>query len=109
MPRQKVYELAEVPVHFLCPKDCPWKPRFANEQASKVSLKVIGPVTEQPPPVLAFIDLTAGNLARGRNLQPLRLQLPKDFQLLEPATPLVPFYLEELERTTTTSQKTAAD
>jgi hypothetical protein len=98
VPKQKIYELVDVPVHFLCPKDCPYTMRFANEEAGKVKLKLIGPVTQQPPPVLAFVDLTAGNLARGRNLQPLRLQLPKDFQLVEPASVFVPFYLEEIGR-----------
>jgi hypothetical protein len=48
--------------------------------------------------VIAFVDLTRGNLARGRNLEPLRLQLPKDFQLAQPAAPLVSFYLDDAER-----------
>jgi hypothetical protein len=109
VPKQKIYQLVDVPIHFLCPKDCPWKPRFGSEPASKVTLNLIGPVTEQPPPVLAFVDLTTGNLARGRNMEPLRLQLPKDFQLAQPATPLVSFYLEEIERATTTGQKTSTD
>ncbi len=96
-PKLRVYELAEIPIHFLCPKDSPWRPRFGAEKDSKVTLKLIGPATEQMPPVSAFVDLTSGNLARGRNLSPLRLQLPKDFQLVEPATPLATFYLDEIE------------
>jgi hypothetical protein len=98
VPKQKIYELTEVPVHFLCPKDCPWKPRFENEKESKTTLKVIGPVTEQAPPVLAFIELTSGNLARGRNIGQLRLQLPKDFQLADPTLPPVSYFLDEIER-----------
>jgi hypothetical protein len=98
VPRQKTHELVDVPISFLCPKDCPWKPRFVTEKDSRIALKLTGPVTEQQPPVLAFVDLTAGNLARGRNLVPLRLQLPKDFQLVESATPLVEFYLDEIDR-----------
>jgi hypothetical protein len=97
-PKQKIYELVEVPIHFLCPKDSPWKARFANAKEGKITLKLIGPATEQTPPVLAFVDLTSGNLARGRNFEPLRLQLPKDFQLVQPATPLVTFYLDEIDR-----------
>jgi len=98
VPKQKTYDLVDVPIHFLCPIDCIWKPRFAAEKDGKAMLKLIGPVTEQAPPVIAFIDLTRGNLARGRNLEPLRLQLPKDFQLAQPTAPLVSFYLDEAER-----------
>ncbi len=94
-PKQKVYKLAEVPVHFLCPMNFAWKPRFANDQDGKVLLKVRGPVTEQLPPVLAFIDLTGASVARGRNLAPLRLQLPKDFELAQPQPPLVSFLLDD--------------
>ena len=97
MPKQKIYELVDVPINFLGPKESPWRARFANDKDGKVTLKLIGPATEQTPPVLAFVDLTRGNLARGRNLEPLRLQLPKDFQLVQP-TSLVTFYLDEIER-----------
>ena len=98
VPKQKVYELIDVPVHFLAPKASPWMARFDNDKECKVTLKLIGPATDQPPPVLAFVDLTRGNLARGRNLEPLRLQLPKDFQLVQPTTALVTFYLDEIDR-----------
>ena len=104
-PKQKIYDLVDVPIHFLFPKDSPWRARFGNDKESKVTLKLVGPATDQTPPVLAFVDLTRGNLARGRNLEPLRLQLPKDFQLAQPATALVTFYLDELERQTATSRK----
>jgi hypothetical protein len=92
-----MYELTDVPIHFLSPKDCPWQPRFEAEKECKVTLKLIGPVMEQTPPVLAFIDLTSGNLARGRNFSPLRLQLPKDFQLADPTPPLVSYHLDEID------------
>ena len=98
VPKQKIYELIDVPVHFLAPQASPWKVRFDSDKESKVTLKLIGPATDQPPPVLAFVDLTRGNLARGRNLEPLRLQLPKDFQLVQPTTALVTFYLDEIDR-----------
>ena len=91
---------------FLSPAGFPWKARFLNEFAGKVSVRVIGPASEDPPPVTAYIDLTAGSYARGRNLEPLRVQLPKDFQLVQPAAGLVAFYLDEPDRptVTTTSQ-----
>jgi hypothetical protein len=96
-PRQRIYELADVPVRFLCPPDFPWRPRFANERAGKVTLRVIGPSGEEPPPVLAFIDLTKGNIGRGRNLEPLRLQLPRDFQLAQETPIVIPFHLDGIE------------
>ena len=99
-PKQKIYDLADVPIHFLCPQKSPWKAHFASDKESKVTLKLIGPATDQPPPIFAFVDLTSGNLARGRNLEPLRLQLPKDFQLAQPAMPLVTFHLDEIDRPT---------
>jgi hypothetical protein len=95
--RQKVYDLADIPVQFLCPPDFAWRPRFANPAAGKVSVKVVGPAAEVPPTVLAFIDLTHADLGRGRNVEPLRLQLPKDFQLVQDVQQLVAFYLEPLE------------
>jgi hypothetical protein len=97
-PKQKIHELRDVPVHFLCPVDFPWRPRFLDDRPGKVSLRLLGPATETPPPVLAFVDLTAGNYARGRNLEPVRLQLPKDFQLVQSSSLLVAFILEEPQR-----------
>ena len=60
---------------------------------------------ETPPPVLAFVDLTLGNFSRGRNLEPVRLQLPRDFQLVQNTAPLLAFTLEEPDRPTTTTLK----
>jgi hypothetical protein len=97
-PKQKLYELRDVPVHFLCPVGFPLRPRFVDERPGRVSLKLLGPATETLPPVLAFVDLTTGNYARGRNLEPVRLQLPKDFQLVQNSSPLAAFILEEPDR-----------
>jgi hypothetical protein len=99
-PRQKVYALPDVPVQFLCPPDFAWRPHFGGGEAGKVRLKVVGPAGEEPPAVLAFIDLTHADLGRGRNVQPLRLQLPRDFQLVHDAPRLVAFYLEPLDSRT---------
>ena len=76
-----------------------------SPSSGKVTLKVRGPVTEQPPPVLAFIDLTGASVARGRNLASLRLQLPKDFELAQPQPPLVSFILEESVNATTVGRR----
>jgi hypothetical protein len=94
-PKQKTYELADVPVRFLCPLDFPYRPRFAADQPAKVTLQVVGPTSEEPPRVQAFVDLTRGALERGRNVEPLRLQLPRDFQLLH-EVPRVVFHLDPL-------------
>jgi hypothetical protein len=96
--KQKVYELHDVPVHFLCPAGFTLRPRFTDDRPGKVTLRLLGPAGEGPPPVLAFVDLSAGNCARGRNLEPVRLQLPKEFQLVQNTNPLVSFMLEEPDR-----------
>ncbi len=96
-PRIRFYELTDVPVHFMCPPDYRWRPRFPRPDMGKINLRLVGPATDEPPPVAAFVDLTGGTAAKGRNLEPVRLQLPRDFQLADEAPPVVPFELEELE------------
>jgi hypothetical protein len=94
-PRQRTYELNEVPVFFLCPPQFPWQPRFLSAAAGKVNLRVVGPASDEPPQVQAFVDLTRGSFEGGRNREPLRLQLPKDFQPAMDAPRLVTFELVE--------------
>jgi hypothetical protein len=105
-PRKKIYELAEVSVQFLCPPHFPWRARFLEDKASKVRLRLLGPAGEELPPVIAFVDLTGTRLFRGRNLEPLRLQLPKGFTLVDSEPSVIPFWLDELERATPTVQAT---
>jgi len=102
-PRKRLYVLKDVPVQFLSPAQFPWRPRFAEEKHGKLTLRLIGPAGEEPPPVLAYVDLTKGTYGRGRNLEPLRLQLPKDFQLADNMPPLVTFHLDDVERPATTA------
>jgi len=106
-PKQKLYELHDIPIHFLCPVAFPLRPRFIDERPGTVSLRLMGPSVESLPPVLAFVDLTLGNFSRGRNLEPVRLQLPKDFQLMQNTTPLIAFTLEEPDRPTAATHKTS--
>lgn len=94
--RQKNYVLSDVPVHFLCPSQFPWRPRFSSDKLGKVTLRLLGPASDELPPVLAFVDLTAGQPFRGRNLEPLRLQLPKDFVLVQATPSVIAFYLDEM-------------
>jgi hypothetical protein len=93
VPGQKLYELTDVGVQFLCPAGFPLKPKFIDERSGKVSLKLAGPVQDEPPKVYAFIDLTRGKFASGLNHEPLQLQLPKDFQLAQEAPRVVAFEL----------------
>jgi hypothetical protein len=84
-PRQKVYELRDVPVHFLCPANCPLRPQWENERAGRISLRLLGPTAEELPVVNVYIDLTSGKYEPALYAdEPLRLQLPKDFQLAQP-------------------------
>jgi hypothetical protein len=96
-PRQKTYEVTDVPVRFLCPPHYAFRPRFARDHSGKVNLRVQGPAGEESPPVVAFVDLTSGTFGRGRNLEPVRLQLPKEFTLVQETPPLVSFILEPVE------------
>lgn len=85
-PQQKVYELAEVPVQFLCPANFPLRPQFVNERAGKIAVRLLGPSGEELPAVVAFIDLTGAGRKFEAGLyadEPVRLQLPKDFQLAQ--------------------------
>lgn len=96
-PRQKTYELSDIPVQFLCPPNCPWRARFLPPQSGRIAVSVRGPAGDEPPPVLAFVDLTGGNIGQGRNLLPVRLQLPRDYQLVSDHPLQVAFYLEPCE------------
>lgn len=84
-PRQKIHELVDVPVHFLCPPSFGLRPQWVDERAGKISLRVQGPAGEEAPAVSAFVDLTGKKLEAGLYAEePLRLQLPKDVQLSQP-------------------------
>jgi hypothetical protein len=100
MPPQprKVYELPEVPVHFLCPADFTLRPKFFSERAGRISLRVKGPAREEPPKVYAFVDLIQGHCsAPGRYDEPVQIQLPKDFELAQEPPRGVAFQLVPAE------------
>jgi hypothetical protein len=93
-PQQRLYNL-EVPVQFLCPPGFPLKPGLAGEAADgKVTVSVRGPAQDETPAVLAFIDLTRHKYEPGLYQEQPRLQLPKDFQVVQPAPRPVPFRLD---------------
>jgi hypothetical protein len=93
-PRKRIYEIAELPIRFAIPDQFPWHARFA-EKSGKLSLRVIGPAGEDVPTVRAYIDLAQEAFGRGRNVGPVRIELPKDFELVEQRTPMAAFFLDD--------------
>jgi hypothetical protein len=91
--QRKFYELTDIGVQFLCPANFHLRPKFIDERAGKVTLKLFGPVQDEPPRVFAFIDLSKGKFTSGLNHEPLQLQLPRDFQLAQEAPRVVAFEL----------------
>jgi hypothetical protein len=81
-PAKKVYEM-DLPVQFLCPANFGLRPRF--DEDARVSVTVEGPAADDPPPVLAYIDLSRRKFDAGLHQEPVRLQLPKDCQLVQNA------------------------
>lgn len=94
VPRKKIYDL-DLAVTFLTPTGFALRPSFNGDgRDAKVFLSVEGPATDEPPQVLAFIDLTRRKFEPGLHLEPLQLQLPKDFQVVGTPPRQVPFRLD---------------
>jgi hypothetical protein len=81
---RKTYELIDVPVAFLCPPDYHFRPLFPDERNGKVTLKVTGPIQDEPPRASVYIDLTKARLLSGLNNEPVQVQLPPGFTLEGP-------------------------
>ncbi len=81
--QRKLYELTDVPVRFLCPANFAYRPRFINERAGKITLRVLGPVQQEPPRVNAVIDLTTNEFTARMYSERPHIQLPKDFHLAQ--------------------------
>jgi hypothetical protein len=106
-PAQKrTYELNDVPVHFLTPASFPFRPRFANDRAGTVKLRVRGPAQDEVPRVQAFVDLTARGIAdpTGRGVlrsrwydEQVQIHVPRGFQLMEGPPLSVTFELVPIE------------
>lgn len=96
MPRKKIYEVTDLPIRFAIPDRYPWQARFA-ESGGKIALRIVGPAGEEVPRVRAYIDLAQEVFGRGRNVSPVRVELPKDFELVERRTPMAAFYLDDPE------------
>jgi len=105
-PRQKIYELTDVPVQFLCPANFSLKPLFRDERAGKITLRLLGPAGEEIPPVVAFVDLSGKKWEPGLYDEPLKLQLPREFQLAQNPPRPVSFQLLPVEAATKNSTAT---
>ena len=90
---RKLYDMPDVPIHFLCPANFNLRPSFYDERMGRLHLRLQGPPQEEPPKVYVFIDLTRGRFVSGLNHEPLQLQLPKDFQLTDGPLPVRGFNL----------------
>ncbi len=80
---QKTYEITDVSVGFLCSPSLGLKPRFINDRDAKVTVRVRGPIQDQPPVVYAFVDLTKARFLSGLTTEPLLILPPPDFQLVQ--------------------------
>jgi hypothetical protein len=92
-PQQKTYELAEVPIQFLSPANFSLRALFTDERAGKMTLRLLGPAGEESPAVVAFVDLSGRKWEAGLYEEPVRLHLPKDFQLAQKPPRPVAFQL----------------
>jgi hypothetical protein len=90
---RKVYELPDVPVHFLCPANFPFQPKFLDERTRYISLHVRGPAREELPQVHTFVDLTQRAFTAGSYHEPVQVQLPKDYELVQDPPRSVSFQL----------------
>jgi hypothetical protein len=93
-PQQKTYELTDVAVQFLCPPNFALRAVFGDERVGKINVRLTGPAGEDVPAVVAFVDLTAGRKWEpGLYEEPIKLQLPKDFQLAQTSQRSIAFQL----------------
>ena len=58
-----------------------------------MNLELLGPVQDEAPRVHAYIDLSKGKFLSGLNHEPLQLQLPGGFQLVQEPPRVVAFQL----------------
>jgi hypothetical protein len=91
---RKIYSLPDVPIRFLCPANFAFRPAFYDERSSRVSLRLQGPLQEDSPKIHLFVDLTVSRFDSGKQNEPLQIQLPKDFVLVDEAPRVVTFDLQ---------------
>ncbi len=95
---QKVHELKDVPVNFLCPHNFPYRPRFTTEQSGTITLRVRGPNTEVKPVVLAYVNLTTRKFQPGLHAEePIHVELPPGFELAQDPPRVSSFQLDPID------------
>ena len=55
---RRLYELNDVPIHFLCPPGFLLRPQFLDDRSGRFQLRLWGPVQDESPRIYAFVDLT---------------------------------------------------
>jgi len=97
-PKQRIYELTQVPVRFLCPANFPYRPQFTSDREGRITLRVQGPADRNRPPVVAYVDLTRREFGPGLHAEePIQVQLPPGFQLAQEQPRLASFRLVAVE------------
>ena len=92
-PQQKIFEVNDVPVQFLCPPNFVLRPMFSDERAGKISLRLQGPYGEELPAVTAYVDLSGRKWEPGLYEEKVKFQLSKDVQIVGPGPRPVAFQL----------------
>lgn len=97
-PKQRIYEIANVPVGFLCPANFRYRAEFTSDREGRVTLRVQGPAGQDRPSVVAFVDLTRREFGPGLHAEePIQVQLPPGFQLAQETPRLSAFRLVAVE------------
>lgn len=97
-PKQRIYEIANVPVGFLCPARFPYRAEFTSDREGRVTLRLQGPAGQERPTVIAFVDLTRREFGPGLHAEePIQVQLPPGFQLAQETPRLPAFRLVAVE------------
>ncbi len=95
---RKIHELKDVPVHFLCPANFPFRPRFTSDQSGLITLRVRGPNTEVKPVVSAYVNLTVRKFQSGLHAEePIRIELPPGYELAQDPPRLSSFQLDPID------------
>lgn len=81
---QRIHDVSDVPVQFMTPQGFPFVPKFLNERAGTISLKVKGPA-QKPTGIMAFVDLTKKPYEKGLQPadEPIQLVLPPGYELAQ--------------------------
>ena len=96
-PTQRVFDVPNVPVHFLCPPAFSLRPRIKGNGPGRVTVRVVGPASEGAPAVTAYVDLTSRPFEPGVYAgEILRVQLPKDYEIAQENLRAPPFELVPL-------------